>query len=50
MSTVNSKNVTFIILFLLVLATLFGVVTIVGTFDPSSIYTRLIYGDKESGD
>ena len=46
MSTVNSKNISFIILFLVILAVLFGVVTIVGTFDTSSMYTQLVYGDE----
>ena len=46
MSTVNSKNICFIILCLVILAVLFGVVTIVGTFDTSSMYTQLVYGDE----
>ena len=46
MSSVNLRNVTFIVLFLIILVVSFGVVTIVGTFDHSSMYTQLIYGDE----
>ena len=47
MNSVNVKNVSFIVLLLVVLGISFGVVQIIGFFDPSSMYTRLIYGEKE---
>lgn len=47
MSTVNFKNVSFIVLFLIVLCLCFGVVSIVGFFDNTSMYTQLIYGEEE---
>ncbi len=45
-STINFKNFTFIVLLLVVLGICFGVVRIVGTFDHSSMYTELVYGDE----
>ena len=45
-NAVNFKNFSFIILFLIVLGVCFGVVRIVGTFDSSSMYTQLMYGDE----
>ena len=45
-STINFKNFTFIILLLIVLGICFGIVHIVGTFDNSSMYTELVYGDE----
>jgi len=47
MNSVNFKNVSFIVLFLLVLGVLFGVVYTVGTFDSSSMYTQLFYGTNK---
>lgn len=47
MSSSNFKNFSFIILLLVVLGISFGVVHIIGFFDPSSVYTKLIYGEKE---
>ncbi|MBR3210872.1 MAG: hypothetical protein IKF71_02920 [Bacilli bacterium] len=47
MSSVNFKNVSFIILLLVVLGLVFGVVSVIGLFEPSSMYTRLIYGENE---
>lgn len=46
MNAVNFKNVSFIILLLVVLGISFGVVRIIGLFDSSSMYTQLIYGNN----
>ena len=43
MNSVNSKNMWFIILFLIVLGVSFGVISVVGSFDSSSMYTELFH-------
>ena len=44
MNAINFKNVSFIILLLIVLGLSFGLVHIIGSFDSSSMYTQLING------
>ena len=44
--TVNFKNVWFLVLLLVVLGISFGVVRVIGSFDSSSMYTQLVYGDN----
>lgn len=45
-NSINFQNFTFIVILLIVLGISFGVVRLVGTFDSSSMYTQLIYGDE----
>ena len=46
MNTVNFKNMSFIVLLLIVLCLCFGVISIVGLFDEDSMYTDLMYGSE----
>ena len=45
-NAVNFKNFSFIIILLIVLGISFGIVRLIGTFDHSSMYTQLVYGDE----
>lgn len=45
MNSRNSKNVYFLLLFVLLLGFAFGVAYVVGSFDSTSMYTHLINGN-----
>lgn len=43
LKSANSKNIGFLVLFLVVLGIAFGVIQIIGTTDSSSMYNQLFY-------